>query len=353
MSATIAAVDTRLVRIPLSRPWGADVTEIHVIEVIVTDSEGQAGFGFSWTPTIGAHAVHQLLAHDITDFALGKPADPQIWQNAWAHLHEAGGGGVTTIALAGLDLALWDLRARRAGRSVTDLIGRVHESLPAYGSGVNLHYTLEELVAQVERWVADGFQAVKFKVGSPDIARDVERVAAVREVLGPNRTMMIDANQRWDLDKATSAMEQLVRFEPAWIEEPLRADDVAGHAELRRRIDVPIALGENRHTLFQFRDAIDAGAVDVIQPNIVRVGGITPFLEIAALAADRGVGLAPHLLPELSSQLAYTLPVATWVEDVEDAGFGQLGALVEPTGLSIADGVATGGPALGLGIRFR
>jgi len=353
VSATIAAVDTRLVRIPLSRPWGADVTEIHVIEVIVTDSEGQAGFGFSWTPTIGAHAVHQLLAHDITDFALGKPADPQIWQSAWAHLHEAGGGGVTTIALAGLDLALWDLRARRAGRSVTDLIGRVHESLPAYGSGVNLHYTLEELVAQVERWVADGFQAVKFKVGSPDIARDVERVAAVREVLGPNRTMMIDANQRWDLDKATSAMEQLVRFEPAWIEEPLRADDVAGHAELRRRIDVPIALGENRHTLFQFRDAIDAGAVDVIQPNIVRVGGITPFLEIAALAADRGVGLAPHLLPELSSQLAYTLPVATWVEDVEDAGFGELGALVEPTGLSIADGVATGGPALGLGIRFR
>lgn len=353
MSATIAAVDTRLVRIPLARPWGADVTEIHVIEVIVIDSDGATGFGFSWTPTIGAHAVHQLIAHDITDFALGKPADPQIWKSAWTHLHEAGGGGITTIALAGLDLALWDLAARREGKSVTDLIGRTHESLPAYGSGVNLHYSLDELVAQAERWVAAGFQAVKFKVGSPDIARDVARVAAVRDVLGPNRTLMIDANQRWDLEKATAAMAQLAQFEPAWIEEPLRADDIAGAAELRKRIDVPIAFGENRHTVFQFRDAIDAGAVDVIQPNIVRVGGITPFLEIASLAADRGVGLAPHLLPELSSQLAYALPVATWVEDVEDAGFAQLGALVEPTGLTIADGVASGGPALGLGIRFR
>ncbi|MGO1745751.1 MAG: enolase C-terminal domain-like protein, partial [Microbacterium gubbeenense] len=114
-----------------------------------------------------------------------------------------------------------------------------------------------------------------------------------------------------------------------------------------------IALGENRHTIHQFRDAIDQGAVDVIQPNIIRVGGITPFEEIADLAAERGIDLAPHLLPELSAQLSYTLPGRTWVEDVEDAGFGSLGALVEDTGLTIVDGEATGGPSLGLGIRFR
>ncbi|MGO1881245.1 MAG: enolase C-terminal domain-like protein [Microbacterium gubbeenense] len=187
----------------------------------------------------------------------------------------------------------------------------------------------------------------------PDIARDVDRVAAVREVLGPDRALMIDANQRWSLEKATAAMARLAEFSPAWIEEPLRADDIAGHAELRRRIDVPIALGENRHTIHQFRNAIDQGAVDVIQPNIIRVGGITPFEEIADLAAERGIDLAPHLLPELSAQLSYTLPGRTWVEDVEDAGFGSLGALVEDTGLTIVDGEATGGPSLGLGIRFR
>jgi len=353
VTATIAALETRIVEIPLSRPWGPDVTEIRVIEVVVTASDGATGHGFSWTPTIGAHAVHALLAHDITSFAVGRAADPSIWHEAWAHLHEAGGGGITTIALAGLDLALWDLQARRRSQSVTDFIGRQHDALPAYGSGVNLHYTLDELVAQADRWVAAGFSAVKFKVGSPDISRDVERIAAVRDVLGPCRTLMIDANQRWSLDAATSAMERLAEFSPAWIEEPLRADDIAAHAELRRRIDVPIALGENRHTIHQFRDAIDAGAVDVIQPNIVRVGGITPFREIAALASERGVGLAPHLLPELSAQLAYTLPEKTWVEDVEDAGFAALGALDAPTGLAISDGTATGGPKVGLGMRFR
>ncbi|WP_156762176.1 mandelate racemase/muconate lactonizing enzyme family protein [Microbacterium karelineae] len=349
---SIASLDTRLITIPLVRPWGEAVRELHVIATRVRDSDGGTGHGFSWTPTIGAHAVEQMLAHDIADFARGRDADPSIWHDAWAHLHEAGSGGVTTIALAGLDLALWDLAARRAGTSVTDLIGRRHDALPAYGSGVNLHYAQDELVAQVTRWVEQGFRAVKIKVGSPDLARDVARVAAVREVLGAERRLMIDANQRWDLDAATRATERLAEFSPDWIEEPLRADDIAGHAELRRRIDVPVALGENLHTIHRFRDAIDAGAVDVVQPNIVRVGGITPFLEIADLARERGTRLAPHLLPELSSQLAYCLPEETWVEDVEDAGFAQLGALAEPTGLSIEDGTARGGPVLGLGLRF-
>src|SRR5699024_4842974 len=134
-------------------------------------------------------AVEQLLAHDIADFARGREADPSLWQRAWEHLHEAGSGGITTIALAGLDLALWDLAARRAETNVTELLGARHNTLPAYGSGVNLHYPLHELVTQAERWVAAGFDAVKIKVGSPDIARDVERVAAVREVIGPERRL--------------------------------------------------------------------------------------------------------------------------------------------------------------------
>src|SRR5690606_27766212 len=180
-----------------------------------------------------------------------------------------------------------------------DLIGRRHEQLPVYGSGVNLHYTLDELVAQVSRWVDAGHRAVKIKVGKPDLAEDLDRLAAVRAVLGPDRRLLVDANQRWDLETATSAVNAMVAHDIGWIEEPLRADDLAGHAELRRRIGVPIALGENLHTRYRFREYIEAGAVDVVQPNIIRVGGITPFLDIAELARARGVGLAPHLLPEL------------------------------------------------------
>jgi L-alanine-DL-glutamate epimerase-like enolase superfamily enzyme len=350
--AVIAAIGTRAIRIPLVRPWGPDVTEVHVVAVDVRDSDGAEGRGFSWTPTIGAGAMLALLDDDIAPAAIGRPAEPTIWQGMWEHLHEAGGGGVTTMALAGLDLALWDLRARRAGVGVPELLGRRHDRQPAYGSGVNLHYSQAELVAQAERWVADGFSAVKIKVGKPDPREDLDRLRAVRAVLGADRALMIHAKQRWDLDRATRALEVLAEVGPAWIEEPLRADDLAGYRDLRSRIGIPVALGENVHTIHRFRDFLDAHAVDIVQPNIIRVGGITPFLAIAELVRERGAELAPHLLPELSAQVAFALPERTWVEDVEDAGFAALGALTRPCGVVIEGGWASGGPALGLGMEF-
>lgn len=349
---TITSIETQRKVIPLTRPWGPSVTTITVIVVTVRDSESRVGQGFSWTPAIGGASVQAMLEHDIAPWALGQPADPTIWQSAWEHIHEAGGGGVTTIALAGLDLALWDLRCRRTNRSIDCLLGRKHDSQPAYGSGVNLHYTQDELVAQARRWVNSGFQAIKLKVGKPDLFEDVERLGAVREAIGPNIGLMIDANQRWDLDRATRSIERLQVFNLLWMEEPLRADDSAGYVELRKRVDVPIALGENVHHWFRFQDLIEAGACDIVQPNIVRVGGITPFLRIVELARDRGVTLAPHLLPDLSTRLALTLPEETWVEDVEEAGFGPLGALSQPSGVQIESGRASADETIGLGVRF-
>jgi L-alanine-DL-glutamate epimerase-like enolase superfamily enzyme len=217
---------------------------------------------------------------------------------------------------------------------------------------VNLHYPLDELVAQAERWVAAGVAGAKIKVGRPDLADDVERVAAVRDVLGPSRRLMIDANQRWDLPTARRAIGALERFDLDWIEEPLRADDTWGYAQLRASIDVPVALGENCHTVHRFRDLIAASAVDIVQPNVVRVGGITPYLAIDSLARAHSLTVAPHLLPELSGQLALAARVETWVEDVEDASFEHLGFLAEPTGATIVDGRFRSGDHLGLGFRF-
>lgn len=352
--STISAFDARLVRVPLTRPWASEVTSVGVIATHVVRADGVEGWGFSWTPQIGAEAAHALLVHDIAPVAIGRDADPQsLWDPLWRHLHEAGGGGLTTIALAGLDLALWDAAARARGLALADLLGRARQAVRAYGSGVNLHYRLDELLAQVSRWIEAGFDAVKIKVGRPDLAEDIDRVAAVRELLGPDRALMIDANQRWDLDRATRSVEALAAFAPAWIEEPLRADDLAGHTELARRIAVPIAVGENLHTVHRFGEYLDAGAAQIVQPNIVRVGGITPFQRIAALAAEHGAPLHPHLLPELSGQLALTLATGDpLVEDVEDAGFGALGALVDPSPVAIADGRLTDLPHLGLGLRF-
>jgi L-alanine-DL-glutamate epimerase-like enolase superfamily enzyme len=349
----ISGLRARLLRVPLSRPWGPDVPAVHVIATTVTLTDGAEGHGLTWTPSIGAHAALALLEHDIADAARGRTADPEaVWQPLWEHLHEAGGGGLTTIALAGLDLALWDAAARRAGRSVSGLLGRRRSSVAAYGSGVNLHYPMAELCAQVERWVAAGFDAVKIKVGGPDLAEDVRRVAAVRAILGPTRRLMLDANQRWDLDRAIAALDALSGYAPAWIEEPLRAEDLAGHAELARRTRIPVAVGENLHTEHRFAEYLRAGAAHVVQPNVVRVGGITPFRRIARLAREHGVALHPHLLPELSGQLALALDAEVMVEDVEDADFGALGVLREPSPVRIDRGRLSEVDHLGLGLRF-
>ncbi|WP_026818680.1 mandelate racemase/muconate lactonizing enzyme family protein [Arthrobacter castelli] len=354
MTASVTGLQTRLLTVPLRRPWGAGVPENHIIATTVYTDDGGEGYGFAWTPTIGAQAVQALLDHDISQFAVGRSAEPEVlWDQLWAHLHEAGGAGVTTIAMAGLDLALWDAKARRAGQSVAKLLGSRQDSVEVYGSGVNLHYSLAELVAQAERWVSAGKRAVKIKVGKPDIAEDVERVAAVREVIGPGRKLMIDANQRWDLPTTRRALDLLAPYGLEWLEEPIRADDLWAYSQLGRHLPVPIALGENVHTTYRFRDFIAAEAVDIIQPNIVRVGGITPFRRIAELARMHSIRVAPHLLPELSGQLALTLADPAWVEDLEDASFGQLGVLTDESPVTIEGSHLRSTGAPGLGFIFK
>ncbi|ROQ64158.1 L-alanine-DL-glutamate epimerase-like enolase superfamily enzyme [Rathayibacter sp. PhB152] len=352
--STIAAIRLRPISARMPRPWVPSAPDLHLVRVDVEDSDGRRGTGFSWTPTIGASAVAALLRDDITRFAVGRDTDPAaLWPELWAHLHEAGGGGITTIAMAGLDLALWDLRACTSGVGLPDLLVRRQDRLPVYGSGVNLHYGEDELAAQVRRWLARGLDAVKIKVGKPDLGEDVARVGLVRDLIGPDRMLMIDANQRWGLEQAVRAVDALACFDPEWIEEPLRSDDTVGYRRLAERIHVPIALGENLHTIHRFREAIEAGFAGVVQPNVIRVGGITPFLEIAALADAAGVTVAPHLLPDLSAQLAVTRARPTWVEDVEEAGFDALGVLEAWSPVRISGATAEVRSVLGLGLALR
>jgi L-alanine-DL-glutamate epimerase-like enolase superfamily enzyme len=350
--ATLVTLDTRRVTVPLRRSWGPGVPAITVIEAHVVDTDGAEGWGFSWTPSIGAASVDAMLRHDIRDWVLGRPADARaVWQPLWEHLHEAGSGGVTTIAMAGLDTALWDLAARRQGLPIEALLGERRTSVAAYGSGVNLHSTTDELLTQVEGWIAAGFDAVKIKVGSPDLARDVERVREVRRLLG-DRGLMIDANQRWSRDAALSAMRRLADFGPAWIEEPLRADDLDGYRELQAAIPVPVACGENLHTRYRFGEFARAGGARILQPNVIRVGGITPLLGIVDDAVAEGVDVALHLLPEISGRLALALPVETAAEVVDGALFDDCAALDGPSPIAVAAGRLTSTGTAGLGLRF-
>lgn len=353
MTPTVHSISARLITAALPRPWGPGVPVNHVIVVDVVCSDGVVGHGFTWTPTVGAEAIVAMIEHDVTRYAVGAPAHPLVmWDLLWPALHEAGGSGVTTTAMAGLDIALWDARGRREGQPLADVIGRRRDDVPVYGSGVNRHLDVDDLVDQARRWVGAGYQAVKIKVGLPDLRDDVARVRAVREVIGPDRGLMVDANQRWDLPTARRAIAALAEFDLTWVEEPLRADQVGAYADLRRAVDVPVALGENVRTAHAVRDLLVAGGCDILQPNVARVGGITAFLRIADLAHVFGVAVAPHLLPEVSGPLALALPDETAVEVVEDATFDDLGVLRGPSSVVVDGGRLTARDTPGLGLSF-
>jgi len=349
----IEAVETQLARLPLSSPWRDAIQDVTHIEVVVTDvttDSGLTGTGFSYTGGVGGRTLKAMLDHDIAAFVIGQPAAPRgLWHKCWHHLHNMGGGGVTTTALAALDIALWDLAAKDAGKSLVALLGPCRERILAYASGINLNKSEAELVEQVRGWQAAGFKAFKIKVGKPEIAEDVERLAKVREVAG-RLPVMVDANQGWDIGHAARAIDAFAPLAPHWVEEPLLADDVEGHARLRRLVPCPLAIGENVYTLQQFNHYLARGACDFVQADVVRVGGITPYLEIAALARAWGVPLAPHFMMELSGQLLCCLPNAHILENIDGGSLSDLEALAEP--IRIEDGWFTPPDVPGHGILF-
>jgi L-alanine-DL-glutamate epimerase-like enolase superfamily enzyme len=335
-STHVTGVISKTYRLPMPVPWGPEVTCQYLIATTVDSSDGGTGQGFSWAVRAGAQAIQAMIEADIAPVAEGGPVSPAAaWDRLWWHLREAG-GGITTLAMAAIDIGLWDLQAKAVGLSLADLLGRQRETVPAYASGVNRHLTLDELKEQVARWISAGHTRVKIKVGLPSLDEDLERVGAVRRILGPGRLLMVDANQLWDLPTARRAARALSAFDIFWLEEPLPAEDVQGYARLRAAIDVPVAAGESLYTEAQFRDILLAGAVDFIQPNVCRVGGITPFLRIARLARLFDVPVMPHLLPDISGQLALCLPLPGMIEDIDQGSFAALGALARPSGVVIA-----------------
>jgi L-alanine-DL-glutamate epimerase-like enolase superfamily enzyme len=347
----IESVTSALYRLAMPRPWG-DVDSQHLIVTELRTSTGAAGTGFSWTVRAGGQAVRAMVEADLIPAAIGLPAVPDAaWDQLWHQLREAG-GGITTLALAAIDLALWDLRGRAAGLSLPDLLGRQRRQVPVYASGVNRHLTVAELTDRTVEQVAAGHTRFKLKVGLPDLAADVERVAAVRRVIGPQRLLMVDANQLWDLPAARRAAAALAPYDIFWLEEPLPAEDYRGYATLRQSISIPLAAGESLYTEAQFRELLLAGAIDFIQPNVCRVGGITPFLRIARLARQFSIPVMPHLLPDISGQLAMSLPLPAFVEDIDQASFAALGALAQPSGVQITGDTLTADPPPGHGFVF-
>jgi L-alanine-DL-glutamate epimerase-like enolase superfamily enzyme len=350
----IKEVRTDLASYPLPHgPWGDTIHHVTHIEMIVTEvvtDSGLTGVGFSHTSGVGGTTIRALVEKDLAPFVVGEEVAPRaVWHKCWKHVHDMGGGGVSTMALAAIDIALWDLLAKEAKRPLVKYLGQCHPRVLAYASGINLNKSASELVEQVKGWKAAGFKAFKVKVGKPEIEEDVERLTKVREVAG-RLPVMIDANQGWDFAKATRAINAYEHLSPHWVEEPLLCDDIDGHARLRQLVRSPIAIGENVYTIQQFNQYLSRGACDFVQADLCRVGGITPYLDIAALARAWNIPLAPHFMMELTGQVLCALPNAYILENIDGGSLTDLRALTRP--FKLVDGYFTPTDAPGHGIEF-
>ena len=226
-----------------------------------------------------------------------------------------GRSGASTQAIAAIDVALWDLKAKRAGLPLAKLLGAHRDSVRCYNtSGGFLHESIEQVKDNATRTLESGVGGIKIKVGLPDSAEDLRRVRAVREHLGDGVPFMVDANQQWDRPTAMRVSRRLEEFDLVWIEEPLDAYDAEGHAQLARSLDTAIATGEMLTSVAEHYELIRQGSVDIIQPDAPRIGGITQFLKLAALAESKQLEIAPHFAMEIHCHLAAAYPIEPWVE---------------------------------------
>jgi L-talarate/galactarate dehydratase len=295
------------------------MTEIVFLFVEIDTEDDQHGIGFSYSKRAGgpaqyAHAkeiADNLIGEDPND--IGKIYSKLLWAGA-----SVGRSGVATQAIAAIDIALYDLKAKRAGLPLAKLLGAYRDSVQTYNtSGGFLHAPIEEVKERATQSLAEGIGGIKIKVGHPDSTVDLARVTAVREHLGDNVPLMVDANQQWDRTTALRFGRVLEQFGLIWIEEPVDASDAEGHAQLAQALDTPIATGEMLSSVAEHIALIEHRSVDIIQPDAPRIGGITPFLRLAALADQANLQLAPHFAMEIHLHLAATYPREPWVEHFE------------------------------------
>jgi L-alanine-DL-glutamate epimerase-like enolase superfamily enzyme len=255
---------------------------------------------------------------------------------------------VTSLALAAVDTALWDLRGRRTGLPLHRLAGGAKDRIKLYNTENGwLHLDQSELVEEAIRAKEDGFGASKLKLGRPHAAEDARRIAAVREAVGAEWDIMTDANQGFHMDEAIRRAKAFEPFDIAWFEEPIHADDVAAHRRLCQSTSIPIAVGESMYSLSQFKDYMQAGACSIVQTDVARIGGITPWLKVAHMAEGFNIPVCPHFLMEIHLGLCCAVPNSRWLEFIPQLD------LVTHTGIRIENGVAFPSEQPGLGIDWN
>ena len=345
----IRNLQVRAVRVPMSEPHrtaSGVVSESPLVLTDIVSDEGIAGHSIVFTFTAAALQPTAELIRNLEPMLQGEPVAPaEIERKLTARFRLLGTQGLVGMALAGIDMALWDALARIHNTSLVRLLGAAEKPLPAYGA---VGYDgVAGSARAAENWARRGFKGIKAKIGYPDVQEDVEVVRAIRKAVGEGVAIMVDYNQSLTPVEAIQRLHVLEDEGLAWVEEPTHAHDFEGHARIAREIQTPIQCGENWWGVLDLRHAIQAGAADYVMPEVMKMGGITAWLRGVRLAEAHGLRVSSHLWPETSAQLLCATPMAHWLEYAD--WWNPI--VAEP--LRIKDGMAVVEGVTGAGVEWN
>jgi L-alanine-DL-glutamate epimerase-like enolase superfamily enzyme len=350
----ISSVVARLYHIPLptvlTDSMHGEMRHFAVATVQINTDHGAEGVGYTYTVgKTGGSAVAAMLRDDLADTLIG--ADPRciarLWEQMWWRLHYVGRGGIASFAISAVDIALWDLKAKLANEPLWRFLGGHSNQVRVYAGGIDLELPMDQLARQTEQNLERGFRAIKMKVGRDRLEEDVQRVAEMRRLLGSEIPLMVDANMRWTVEQAIRASRAFAEFDVYWLEEPTIPDDVAGHRRIESEGPLPVATGENLHTIYEFEKMISGGGVSFPEPDMSNIGGVTGWLNVARLAQAHNLPVTTHGVHDLHVHVLASVPNASFLEA---HGFGLEAYIREP--LRIENGWAIASERPGHGVEF-
>lgn len=316
---TIDEMRVRQLSIPFDRPLVTASFPIHAIDTVLVElhAEGERGFGWSFGFGESKVAAVRQLTEALADLVVG--ADPYLTERLWNEMRRSigfiGSSGVGALAMSAIDTACWDLAGRLSGLPVYRMLGADRREVRVYASeGLWLDRDRDELVEEAHNFVERGFKGMKMRVGLADHDEDIARVRLVREAIGPDVALMVDANQAWDVKQAIRMGRRLQEFDLTWLEEPVDHRDITGTARVATALDTPLCTGESNYLRDDFVALIEAGAADLLMPDLMRMGGVTEMLKVIHLCESHHVPVTPHLFMEASSHLAATSGNVVWQE---------------------------------------
>jgi L-alanine-DL-glutamate epimerase-like enolase superfamily enzyme len=347
----IEAIETCVVSLPLDRPVVTPIHHITTIDCVLVTAKtdgGLSGIGYLWTFGPPRARTLEAMVRDLAQLVRG--ADPlateAVWRRMWNDTNFLGHAGISMLGMSAIDTALWDIKGKALGQPLYRLLGGERRKLPVYAGGLFLSDPIDAIVAEAKDYVARGFRAMKMRTGARSEREDIARVEAVRAAIGPDVTLMVDVVQGWTVEQSIRMGRALAPYDLFWIEDPVLFDDLEGLARIAAALDTPIACGENDYSKLGFARLIGLGAADFPMPDLQRVGGVTEWMKVAAMADAARLPVVPHVFHEISVHMAAAAPNASWLEYVPwwDRLFR------EP--VAIVDGTATPPDRPGLGLEF-